>query len=87
MDKKNKPETLAGTPPAIKEKIFSIIKKASEEGISDGKRALWLDFAPHIAIERREDGYIAWLWRDAVVVKILLDNEYNVIGFDVEVCR
>ena len=73
----------AGEAP-VKEKIFSIIKKASEEGITDGRRMLWLDFTPHIAIEQREDGYVLWLWREGVVVKILLDHEFNVVGFDVE---
>jgi len=73
----------AGQPPAIKERIFSIIRKASEEGITDRKRTLWIDFAPHIVAERREDGYIVWLWRGCVAVKIYLDHEFNVVGFDV----
>jgi hypothetical protein len=69
----------------VKEKIFSIIRKASEEGITDGRRRLWIDFAPHVAIEQREDGFfVVWLWRGCVVVKIILDNEFNVVGFDVE---
>jgi len=75
--------TAAGQPPAIKERIFSIIRKASEEGITDGKRTLWIDFTPHIVAERREDGYIVWLWRGCVTVKIYLDHEFNVVGFDV----
>jgi hypothetical protein len=74
----------AGEAP-VKEKIFSIIKKASEEGITDGRRRLWLDFTPHIAVEQREDGYyVLWLWREGVVVEIVLDHEFNVVGFDVE---
>ena len=84
MDKKNKPETLAGVSPTVKEKIFSIIKKASEEGITDGRRQLWLDFTPHIATVQTEDGYVVWLWRECVVFKITLDREFNVTGFDVE---
>jgi ABC-type arginine transport system ATPase subunit len=84
MDKKNKPETLAGTPPAIKEKIFSIIKKASEDGITDGRHTLWIDFAPHIAVVEKEDGYVVWLWRGCVAIKIILDREFNVLGFSVE---
>jgi hypothetical protein len=87
MDSGNKPSQ-AGADPAVKEKIFSIIRKvirkASEEGITDGRRTLWVDFTPHIAIEQREDGYVVWLWRDCVVVKITLDNEFNVTGFGVE---
>ncbi|MFZ8811893.1 MAG: hypothetical protein ACO2PN_27815 [Pyrobaculum sp.] len=71
--------------PAVKEKIFSIIKKASEEGITDGRHTLWIGFAPHIAVVEKEDGYVVWLWRDALVVKLLLDREFNVLGFDVEV--
>jgi hypothetical protein len=87
MDGKNKSATagqVAGQPPAVKEKVFSIIKKASQDGITDGKHTLWLDFAPHVAVEEKEDGYIVWLWRECVVVKITLDREFNVTGFDVE---
>jgi hypothetical protein len=90
MDGKNKSavaEAAAGQAVGVspvKERIFSIIKKASEEGITDGRRTLWIDFSPHIAVERREDGYIVWLWRGCIAVKIILDNEYNVVGFDVE---
>jgi hypothetical protein len=68
----------------IKEKIFSIIRKASEDGITDGRRTLWIDFTPHIAVEEKEDGYIVWLWRGCVAIKIILDRDFNVIGFDVE---
>jgi hypothetical protein len=70
----------------VKEKIFSIIKRASQEGITDGRWRLWIDFAPHIAVVQKEDGYVVWLWRDDVVVKILLDRELNILGFDVETC-
>jgi len=76
--------TAAGETPAVKEKVFSIIKKASQEGITDGRRTLWIDFTPHIALEEKEDGYTVWLWRECVVVKITLDREFNVTGFDVE---
>jgi len=82
MDRGNKPDAQAGVSP-VKEKVFSIIKKASQEGITDGHRALWIDFSPHIAVVRREDGYIVWLWRGCVAVKIYLDHEFNVVGFDV----
>jgi hypothetical protein len=75
---------VAGSLDPVKEKIFSIIRKASEEGITDGRRWLLIDFAPHIAVVQKEDGYVVWLWRDCVVVKVTLDNEFNVIGFDVE---
>jgi hypothetical protein len=85
MDSGNKPGISAGgVAPAIKEKIFSIIRRASEEGITDGQRRLWIDFTPHVVIEQREDGYVVWLWRECVVIKITLDNEFNVTGFDVE---
>ena len=73
-----------GSAPPVKERIFSIIRKASGEGITDGRRRLWIDFAPNVAIEEKEDGYVVWLWRDCVKVKILLDNDFNVVGFDVE---
>jgi hypothetical protein len=78
------PAAAAGASGGVKEKIFSIIRKASEEGITDGRWQLWMDFAPHIAVVQKEDGYVAWLWREGVVVKITLDNEFNVIGLDVE---
>jgi hypothetical protein len=83
MDREDKP-TLVGSLDPVKERIFSIIRKASEEGITDGRRRLWIDFAPHVAIEQREDGFIVWLWRGCVVAKIILDNEFNVVDFDVE---
>ena len=90
MNGKNKSATAetvagqaAGQPPAVKEKVFSIIKKASQGGITDGRRTLWIDFAPHIALEEKEDGYILWLWRECVAVKIYLDHDFNVVGFDV----
>jgi hypothetical protein len=69
----------------VKEKIFSLIRKASVEGITDGRRWLWIGFTPHIVAEEKEDGYIVWLWREGVVIKITLDKELNVTGFDVEV--
>jgi hypothetical protein len=74
----------AGGSPAIKERIFSLIRKASGEGITDGQRWLWIDFTPHIVAMKKSDGYVLWLWRDCVVVKIFLDKEFNVVGFDVE---
>jgi hypothetical protein len=65
--------------------IYKIIRKASEEGVTDGRgRVLWIDFAPHVAVLRNDDGYVVWLWHDRVVVKIHLDHEFNVVGFDVE---
>ncbi len=76
---------VAGVGPAIKEKIFSIIKKASEEGITDGQSWLWIDFTPHMAVVKKGGGYVVWLWREGVVFKITLDREFNVTGFDVEV--
>jgi hypothetical protein len=86
MDKNRETPTSAGAaPPAVKEKIFSIIKKASEEGITDGRRTLWIDFAPHIAVVEKEDGYVVWLWRGCVVIKITLDESFTVTGFDVDV--
>jgi hypothetical protein len=72
-----------------KEEIFSviykIIRKASEEGVTDGRRWLWIDFTPHVAVVENGDGYVVWLWREGVAVKIYLDKEFNVVGFDVEV--
>jgi len=65
--------------------IFSLIRRMSEEGVTDGRRRLWIDFTPHIAVMQKEDGYTVWLWREGVVVKIFLDGEFNVVGFDVEV--
>jgi len=82
MDRDNKLDAQAGVSP-VKEKIFSIIKKASQEGITDGRRTLWIDFTPHIALEEKGDGFVVWLWRECVVVKITLDREFNVTGFDV----
>jgi hypothetical protein len=83
------PATAAGALDSVpvKEIIFSIIKRAAQEGITDGRRRLWIDFTPHIAVEEREDCYVVWLWRDGVVVKILLDKEFNILGFGVETCR
>ena len=83
MDRDNKLDAQAGVSP-VKEKIFSIIKKASQEGITDGRRTLWIDFTPHLALEEKEDGFVVWLWRECVAVKITLDREFNVTGFDVE---
>ncbi len=74
----------AGASPAIKERVFSIIRKASEGGITDGRWRLWIDFTPHVALIEKEDGYVVWLWRECVVFKITLDREFNVTGFDVE---
>jgi len=86
MDKNREtPTSAGGVAPAIKERIFSIIRKLEEEGISDGQRRLWIDFAPHVVIEQKEDGYVVWLWRGCVVIKITLDESFNVTGFDVDV--
>jgi len=88
MDGKNKSaaaEVAAGQGVSpVKEMIFSIIKRASQEGITDGRRVLWIDFTPHVVVERREDGYVLLLWRGCVVVKITLDESLNVTGFDIE---
>ena len=73
----------AGVDP-VKERVFSLIRKASQEGITDGRRRLWIDFTPHIVVEEKEGGYVMRLWRECVVVKITLDREFNVTGFDVE---
>jgi hypothetical protein len=83
----NKPKVSAGADPAVKEKIFSLIRKLEEEGITDGRRPLWVWFndVPHVLLKRAEDGYVLLLWRDCVVVKITLDHEFNVTGFDVDV--
>lgn len=78
-------ETAAGGEAgSSKEKIFSIIRKALEEGITDGRRWLWIDFTPHVVAVRDEDGYVVMLWREGVVVRLFLDFDFNVIGFDVE---
>ncbi len=79
--------TTAGIPPAVKEKIFSLIKKLEEEGITDGRRWLWVRFAdtPHVLLQRVEGGYVLLLWREGVYVEITLDEEFSVTGFDVEV--
>jgi len=83
MNGKNREAAPAGA--SVKEKIFSIIRKASEEGIADGQgRELWIDFTPNVVMEKKSDGYTVWLWREGVVVKIFLDREFNVVGFDVE---
>jgi len=74
----------AGAGAPVKERVFSIIRKAATEGITDGRQRLWIDFSPHIAVVQKEDGYAVWLWREGVVVKIILDGEFNVLGFDVE---
>jgi len=76
----------AGQPPAVKEVFSMIIRRLEEEGITDGRRALWARFAdtPHVLLKRVEDGYVLLLWRECVVVKITLDKDFNVTGFDVE---
>jgi hypothetical protein len=75
---------VAGAPAPIKERIFSIIRKLENEGITDGRRRLWIDFTPHVTLIEQEDGYTLWLWREGVVIKITLDREFNVTGVDVE---
>ncbi len=77
----------AGMPPAIKERVFSIIRKLEEEGITDGRRWLWASFndVPHVVVRRVEDGYVMLLWREGVYVEITLDEDFSVIGLDVEV--
>jgi hypothetical protein len=88
MNKGDKPGVSAGVaPPALKEMIFSIIKKLEEEGITDGRRWLWAHFAetPHVLIQRNIDSYVVLLWREGVYVEITLDDSLSVTGFDVEV--
>jgi len=69
----------------VKEKIFSLIRRIEEDGITDGRgRRLWIEFTPNIATIEDEDGYTVWLWREGVIIKITLDREFNVTGFDVE---
>ena len=88
MNGKNRAEAAdkaaAGGTGGVKERIFSLIRKASEEGITDGRRWLWIDFTPHVATVKKDDGYVVWLWREGVVIKIFLDGDFRVISFDVE---
>ncbi len=81
----NKTAAPAAVGVSPKERIFSIIREASEGGITDGRRRLWIYFTPHVALIEKEDGYVALLWRDGVAFKITLDREFNMTGFDVEV--
>jgi hypothetical protein len=79
--------TAAGdTSPAVKERIFSLIKKLENEGATDGRRWLWVWFSgtPHVLLRRVEDGYVLLLWREGVYVEITLDEDFNVISIDVE---
>ena len=93
MDGKNKSavaETAtgqAGVSPAVKERVFSLIKKLENEGVSDGRRWLWVWFSgtPHVLLRRVEDGYVLLLWREGVYVELTLDEDFNVIGVDAEV--
>ena len=80
------PGTAAGAQAPVKE-IFSIIIRKLEEGITDGCRTLWARFAdePHVVALHSGDGYVVWLWRDGVVVRITFDENFEVTGFDVEV--
>ncbi len=79
--------TVAGAPPAVKERVFSIIKKLENEGITDGRRWLWASFSgvPHALLRRVEDGYVMLLWREGVYVEVTLDEDFEITGFDVEV--
>ena len=74
-----------GTP--VKERVFSLIKKLENEGVSDGRRWMWAWFSgtPHVLLKRVEDGYVLLLWREGVYVEIMLDEGFNIIGLDVEV--
>ena len=76
----------AGVSP-VKERVFSLIRKLEEEGVTDGRRWLWASFndVPHVLLMRIEDGYVLLLWREGVYVKITLDEDFNVIGVDAEV--
>ena len=93
MDRKNKSAAAeaaagqtAGVTP-VKERIFSIIKKLENEGVTDGRRWLWASFSgtPHVLVKRVEDGYVLLLWREGVYVELTLDEDFNVIGVDAEV--
>ena len=77
------PGTAAGAP---KEKIFSVIRKLEEEGISDGRRWLWARFAdePHVLVQRDCGGYVVLLWREGIIIRVTLDENLDVTGFDVE---
>jgi hypothetical protein len=35
-------------------------------------------------VVKKEGEYVVWLWREGVVVKIFLDEDFRVISFDVE---
>ena len=94
MDGKNKSAAVAaaagqtaGVPAPVKEKIFSIIKKLENEGVTDGRRWLWASFSgtPHVLVRRVEDGYVLLLWREGVYIELTLDEDFNVIGVDAEV--
>jgi hypothetical protein len=76
----------AGQPPAVKERVFSLIKKLENEGVTDGRKWLWASFSgvPHALLRRVEDGYVLLLWREGVYVKITLDEDFNVTGLDAE---
>jgi len=80
------PGTAAGGAPAVKEVVFSIIRKL-EEGITDGRRWLWawFDDVPHVLVLQNGDGYRLLLWREGVYVEITLDENFEITGFDVEV--
>ena len=93
MDGKNKSaaaETAAGQTAGaspVKERVFSLIRKLEEEGITDGRRWVWASFndVPHVLLMRIEDGYVLLLWREGVYVEITLDEDFNVTGLDAEV--
>ena len=81
------PGTAAGGAPAVKERIFSIIIRKLEEGITDGRKRLWAWFSdvPHVLVLQNGDGYRLLLWREGVYVEITLDENFEITGFDVEV--
>jgi hypothetical protein len=70
---------------STKEVIFSLIRKI-ENGVTDGRQELWAWFndIPNVAAIRNSEGYIVLMWRDGVVIKIFLDNNFNIVGFNVE---
>jgi hypothetical protein len=81
------PGQAVGASPAVKERVFSLIKKLENEGVTDGRRWMWASFSgtPHVLLKRVEDGYVLLLWREGVYVELTLDEDFNVISIDVEI--
>jgi hypothetical protein len=88
MDGKNKSAAAeAATRGGVKERVFSLIRKLEEEGVTDGRKWMWASFSgtPHVLLKRVEDSYVLLPWREGVYVEVTLDEDFNVIGIDVEV--